>query len=205
MKKILLFVVAMLISVASFAQKKGDMYVSGFFSTDLGAYSVNSSDWHPFDSSFELGADYGYFLADNLRLGLELSVPFTSSLNEDMVGESYRYNTTILSISPNVAYYVKMGETCYYTPEFGVAYQRDNSKTKGTELFESSSHASTWGAYLDILAFEFKVSEKFSIGTNVGGIGFASSNYAYSETETYRINQFVCDFSNVIVDFRFYF
>ena len=76
---------------------------------------------------------------------------------------------------------------------------------KGTELFESSSHASTWGAYLDILAFEFKVSEKFSIGTNVGGIGFASSNYAYSETETYRINQFVCDFSNVIVDFKFYF
>lgn len=205
MKKILLFAAAMLISVASFAQKKGDMYVSGFFSADLGTYSVNSSDWHSFDSSVELGAKYGFFAADNLRIGLEVSVPFTSSPNEDMDGGSYRYNTTSLYIGPNVAYYLKMGEKCYYTPEFGVGYQWDKSKTKGTELYASSSVSSTWGTYLDILSFEFKVSEKFAIGTNVGGISFASSNYVYSETETYRINQFVCDFSNVIVDFRFYF
>ena len=37
MKKIAVIVLAMLVSVASFAQKKGDMYVSGYFATDLGA------------------------------------------------------------------------------------------------------------------------------------------------------------------------
>ena len=205
MKKILLFGIAILMSMASFAQKKGDMYVSGYFATDLGGYSVESHDWLPFESVFDVGAEYGYFAANNLRLGLEVAVPFISSLNEDPDGGSYRYNTTSFVLCPNVAYYVKMGEKCYYTPEFGVACQWDKNKTKGTELYASSSHASTWGAYLDILAFEFKVSEKFSIGTNVGGIGLASSNYTYSETETFKINQFICDFSNVIVDFKYYF
>ena len=37
MKKIVLFSIAMLMSVASFAQKKGDMYVAGSFATDFGA------------------------------------------------------------------------------------------------------------------------------------------------------------------------
>ena len=205
MKKISLLAIAVLMSVASFAQKKGDMYVSGFFSADLGSYNVGTSEWRPFESSFEIGAEYGYFVADNLRLGLEVSVPFSSSPNEGIDGESYRYNTTLLSICPNVAYYVKMGDKCYYTPEFGVAYQWGKDQTKGTELYASSSHSSTWGAYLDILAFEFKVSEKFSIGAKVGGIGFASSNYAYSEDQTYKINQFIFDFSSAIVDFKFYF
>ena len=36
MKKILLFSVAMLIGVASFAQKKGDMYIAGSISADFG-------------------------------------------------------------------------------------------------------------------------------------------------------------------------
>lgn len=205
MKKILVFAVAILMSVAAFAQKKGDMYVSGFFSADLGSYSVGSSDWHPFESSFEAGAKYGYFVADNLRLGMEVSVPFTTSLNEEMEGESYRFNTLSLLVCPNVAYYVPMGDNCYYTPELGFGYQIDKQQTKGTELYASSSNSTTWGAYLDILAFEFKVTENFSIGANLGGISFASSNYIYSETETYKINQFVCDFSSVIMDFKYYF
>ena len=70
MKKIVLIAVAALISVASFAQKKGDMYVSGYFATDLGGYSVESHDWLPFESVFDIGAEYGYFVANNLRIGL---------------------------------------------------------------------------------------------------------------------------------------
>jgi hypothetical protein len=42
MKRILLLSIAMLMGIASFAQKKGDMYVSGFFSADLGGYTMSS-------------------------------------------------------------------------------------------------------------------------------------------------------------------
>lgn len=64
MKKITVIVLAMLVSIASFAKKKGDMYVSGYFATDLGGYSVESYDWLPFESVFDVGAEYGYFVAD---------------------------------------------------------------------------------------------------------------------------------------------
>jgi hypothetical protein len=211
MKKILLYAIAMLVSIASFAQKKGDMYVSGHFTADLGTYaSVPStggslSEWYAFDSSFDLGAEYGYFVADNLRLSLGVSFPIMSTPIDEMDGESYKYITTSFDIYPNLAYYVKMGEKCYFTPTFGLIYQRDKMKTKGTELYASSSLTSTWGAYLDILAFEFKVSEKFSIGINAGSIGAYSSNYVFSEDEKYKMNQFLFDFSHGSVDFKFYF
>ena len=211
MKKILFLTTAMLISVASFAQKKGDMYVSGFFTADLGAYASSSStygsssEWYTFDSSFEIGAEYGYFVADNLRLSLGVSFPIQSSPVDEMDGESYKYITTTFDIYPSVAYYVKMGEKCNYTPTLGLMYQRDKMKTKGTELYASSSRASSWGAYLDILAFEFKVSEKFSIGVIAGSLGAYSSNYVYTEDEKYKMNQFLFDFSHGSVDFKFYF
>ena len=211
MKRILLFSIAILTSVTSFAQKKGDMYVSGFFTADLATYSTTSptngtsSDWSVLDSSFEIGAEYGYFVADNLRLSLGVSFPIMSTPIDEMDGESYKYITTSFDIYPNLAYYVKMGEKCYFTPTFGLLYQRDKMKTKGTELYASSSRTSTWGAYLDILAFEFKVSEKFSIGINAGNIGAYSSNYVFSEDEKYKMNQFRFDFSHGSVDFKFYF
>ena len=211
MKRILLFSIAILTSVTSFAQKKGDMYVSGFFTADLATYSTTSptngtsSDWSVLDSSFEIGAEYGYFVADNLRLSLGVSFPILNTPVDEMDGESYKDITTSFDIFPNVAYYVKMGEKCYYTPTLGLLYRRDNRTTKGTELHASSSHTSTWGAELDILAFEFKVSEKFSIGVNAGKIGAYSSNYVYSKEQKYTINQFHCDFSHGSVDFKFYF
>ena len=205
MKKILLLSIAMLISVASFAQKKGDMYVSGYFATDLGGYSVESHDWLPFESVFDVGAEYGYFVADNLRIGLEASFPFSTSLENDMDGESYRYNSVGLDICPNIAYYVKMAENCYYTPEFGLGYILYNSKTTGSELYASTSHSSTWGAYLNILSFEFKVNEKFSIGVSGGGIGLYTSKHVYAETEAFNMNQFVCDLDSGVVEFKFYF
>lgn len=211
MKRVLFLATAILISVASFAQKKGDMYVSGFFKADLGTYSSSSSthgfssEWSAFDSSFEIGAEYGYFVADNLRLSLGVSFPILNTPVDEMDGESYKDITTSFDIFPNVAYYVKMGEKCYYTPTLGLLYRRDNRTTKGTELHASSSHTSTWGAELDILAFEFKVSEKFSIGVNAGKLGAYSSNYVYSKEQKYTINQFHCDFSHGSVDFKFYF
>lgn len=205
MKKILLLSIAMLISVASFAQKKGDMYVSGYFATDLGGYSVESHDWLPFESVFDVGAEYGYFVADNLRIGLEASFPFSTALEQDMDGESYRYNSVEFDVFPNIAYYVKMAENCYYTPEFGLGYILYNSKTTGSELYASTSHSSTWGAYLNILSFEFKVNEKFSIGVSGGGIGLYTSKHVYAETEAFNMNQFVCDLDSGVVEFKFYF
>ena len=43
MKKVVLFSIAVLMSVASFAQEKGDMYLSCSFSTDFGGTKTSTS------------------------------------------------------------------------------------------------------------------------------------------------------------------
>ena len=210
-KKILLFAIAMLVSISSFAQKKGDMYVSGHFTADLGTYASvpstggSSSEWYAFDSSLDLGAEYGYFVADNVRLSLGVCFPFMTAPVEEIDGETSKFNAISLDIYPNVAYYVKMGERSYYTPALGVLYQRDRMKTSGSESLASISHASLWGVYIDVLSFEFKVSEKFSIGVNAGDIGACTSKHIYSKEESYKMNQLYFDLANGSVDFKFYF
>lgn len=213
MKRILLLSIAMLMGIASFAQKKGDMYVSGFFSADLGGYTMSSkedgyapSGWNAFESSFEIGGEYAYFVADNFRLALAISLPFSSTPpSEEIGGELIKQNTFAFDICPNVSYYVKLADKLYYTPTLGMFFQRENINTTGSDLYASKLHTSTWGGYINILEFEFKVSEKFSIGANAGGLGVYSTNYAYSADEKYRMNQFVCDFTHGGVDFKFYF
>ena len=212
MKRILLLSIAMLMGIASFAQKKGDMYVSGFFSTEFGRYKssttmdgYSSSGWYSHDSFFEIGAEYGYFVADNIRLSMGVSFPFSSSPSSDEDGEEFKYNVTSLSVSPNIAYYVKLADKCYYTPTAGLVYEKTKMKTKGSDLYASSSRATSWGGYINIIAFEFKVSDKFAIGINAGGVAAFSTKYSYSEDLKYKVNEFICDFSHGSVNFKLYF
>ena len=51
------------------------------------------------------------------------------------------------------------------------AQKKGDMYVSGSELYASKLHTSTWGGYINILEFEFKVSEKFSIGANAGGLG----------------------------------
>lgn len=73
----------MLLSIASFAQTKGEMFIAGTVSADLGTQKTTLSDGsystsakQPLSSSFGFGVEYGYFIADNWRLTLAMAVPF---------------------------------------------------------------------------------------------------------------------------------
>ena len=94
MKKLVLFAVAMLVSVASFAQKKGDMFIAGSISADCGTQTTSLSDGgystsvsQPLSTSFGFGVEYGYFVADNLKLAMAMSVPFSSSPVKEVDGK----------------------------------------------------------------------------------------------------------------------
>ena len=213
MKKIVLFSIAMLMSVASFAQKKGDMYVAGSFATEFGSYAMSSSadgyatsEKTPFGTSFEIGGDYAYFIADNTRLGLGVSFPLSSSPIEKVNGKWLKDKTADFYISPDVAYYVKLADRFYYTPEIGMLFEWSRIRTQLSPSLTESTSISTWGGYINLLAFEFQVSERFAIGVTVGGIAAYSSVYTYNDSDVkYKMNQFFCDLNNGSLHFRWYF
>ena len=213
MKKNVLFAIAMLMSVTSFAQKKGDMYVAGSFATDFGSYSMSSSadgyatsEKTPFGTSFEIGGDYAYFVADNVRLGLGVSFPFSSSPIEKVDGKWLKDKTTEFEVNPNVAYYVKLADRFYYTPEIGMLYQGGTIKTQLSPSDTESAQVSTWGGYINLLAFEFQASERIAIGVTFGGVAAYSSLYTYADDDAkYKMNQFIGAFNNGGLLFRWYF
>ena len=212
MKKIVLFSIAMLMSVASFAQKKGDMYVAGSFATEFGSYAMSSSadgyatsEKTPFGTSFEIGGDYAYFVADNVRLGLGASFPFSSSPIEKVDGKWLKDKTADFYFSPDVAYYVKLADKFYYTPEIGMLFEWSRIRTQLSPSLTESTSISTWGGYINLLAFEFQVSERIAIGITVGGIAAYSSVYTYNDSDVkYKMNQFFCDLNNSCLHFRWY-
>ena len=212
MKKIVLFSIAMLMSVASFAQKKGDMYVAGSFATEFGSYAMSSSadgyatsEKTPFGTSFEIGGDYAYFIADNTRLGLGVSFPLSSSPIEKVNGKWLKDKTADFYISPDVAYYVKLADRFYYTPEIGMLFEWSRIRTQLSPSLTESTSISTWGGYINLLAFEFQVSERIAIGITVGGIAAYSSVYTYNDSDVkYKMNQFFCDLNNGSLHFRWY-
>ena len=211
MKKILFFAIAMLISVASFGQKKGDMFVSGSLATDFGSYTSSSSidnfatsNKESLGPSLAIGADYGYFVADNVRLGVKLEASFSSTPNVTVDGTTLKTKTVGININPNVAYYVKLADKFYYTPEVGVYLGWDSINNQLSSTETEHCKESTWGFYTNLVSFEYRVSDRVAIGTVIGGIGWYSSLYTYPDVK-YKMNQTTCDLNDATVLFRWYF
>lgn len=213
MKKILLFSVAMLIGVASFAQKKGDMYIAGSISTDFGTQTTTLSEGgysasvsQPLGTSFSFGAEYAYFVADNFRLAMAMAVPFSSSPVEEVGGKWLKDKASSFAINPNISYYVRLADRFYYTPEVGVSVNFGSLKE---QLSKSETYKTPfwgWDVYANLIALEFRVSERIAIGALVGGISYGSAIYTNVDTDVKAtINQFDFDFNNSSIHFRFYF
>ena len=95
MRKILLLACAFVISLASHAQLKGDKYIAGGISLSAGTKIIKAQDksyitnhTQPSDFSFAIGGEFGYFVADNFRLAMGLSIPASvSPTSEDDNGK----------------------------------------------------------------------------------------------------------------------
>ena len=213
MKKTVLLSIAMLMSVASFAQKKGEMYVAGTFATDFGSYAMSSSvdgystsEKTSFGTSFEIGGEYAYFVANNIRLSLGADFSFSSSPSSIVDVKRLKDKTIGFDIVPGVAYYVKLADRFYYTPEIAMLFEWCTIKNQLSQSITESTPVSAWGGYINLLAFEFQASERIAIGVTVGSIEAYSSIYDYKKYDMkYKMNQFFCDLNNGSLHFRWYF
>lgn len=202
-----------LITTTSFAQKSGEMYISGNIGAEFGKQKVTLSNGsysisedQPLASSFSIGVEYGCFATDNFRLSIAAQIPYSSTPTSKDNNEWLNNSTIGFAINPNIAYYVRISERFYYTPELGAFFEFGNYKQELSSNESYTTQYSGWGTYLTLIAFEFRVNEKIAIGTSIGNISYASVVMKEKDTKTdMTANQFKFSLNDVGVNVRFYF
>lgn len=155
MKRILicsiLFIAAF--SVAS-AQQKGDRYIGG--SLNLATTTSILDGASSTNVEFGLSPEFSYFVANKFRIGLSASFSLAYDNGSDIT-------THTLAIGPSLAYYVRLSDNFYYTPEFFIGFEYS-----GNKYIDGYG----CGIALSIVGFEFKPKPNIGIAFNVLGLGY---------------------------------
>lgn len=177
MKRIIVFFVALMVvsSASIVAQKKGDMSLGGQLTFELTSTSYIGS----FDSvtacTFSIQPQFDYFVADNLRIGAGLSYGILENLH-------------MLSLSPNIAYYVRLADKFYYTPTFSIS---------GGIITQGGGAVGMFGVGLSLFALEYKPSNHFAITTTLASLSYN----IIDEATTFRLDLL----NTPSVGFKYYF
>ena len=212
MKKLLLLSVALFASMTLFAQTKGEKYIAFSAAASFGSENVETYDGayttkasSPLTTGLSVMGEFGYFIADNFRLALAIGVPFSSTPTSQSGNTWLHRNTVGLTINPNIAYYVKLANNFYYTPEIGFAYQFGSYKEDMTTSTSVNLKYSSWSLYANILALEFRVSPKIAVGAGIGSISYSNVKYTEKGSPEYiKDGQFKFNFNEAAVHVRFY-
>lgn len=202
MKRIATILVGFILYVVAVsAQNKGDMSIAASIGTSFGFQETKTyvlPNWiterTPLNTTVNGMAEFSYFLVDNVRLALSLGVPYNSIPFTKSEGEWLIVNTLGLQINPNIAYYVRLADKLYYTPEIGFSYELGRYSTEITKSVSYNENYHGWSVYANFLSFEFKVAPKFAIGAGIGSVAYAvatvhdSTNDVDSTTKQFQFN-----------------
>lgn len=194
MKKFFLIVSLCFFSTMSFAQSKGDSYTSFKAGFEFGQQKTKIaqvvSESQPTASSLSVAIEYGYFVANNFSVGIALICPYTST----PLANNNTSATLGIGVNPNISYHHQMSDNFYYTPEIGGYFEFGKYLEGEPDIYKG------WGAYLNLLSFEFKVSKDFAMGVNAGAL-----QYATTKIEDVSVSRFGCVFNRGKILFRAYF
>ena len=147
MKKIILLVAAVALSLSSMAQQTDKLRVlaGGIFNMSFGGsnsttnYTTGSPTKSPTSTTFDfsLTPDVGVFLFKNFALGLQLESSINSKKQDSIKSTNSSFN-----VGPFVRYYYKMGK---FAPFFQVSYGVGTISTSGTGLTTSKVKGSVLG------------------------------------------------------------
>lgn len=159
MKKLFFFTFAAIIALQSVsAQDKGEKYIGGIVGISTTSVSFDGASVSTTNVGF--APEFGYFVADRLRIGASLAYNLASSDGA---------TTHALTIGPSLAYYVKLCDRLYYTPEVGIGFAY--SSTEGLSGYGVS-------AGLALGAFEFRASKRCGISVNLLSLEYAYQSYS---------------------------
>ena len=123
------------------------------------------------------------------------------------IDDEWAYSTiTLCAINPNIAYYLKLVDRFYYTPEVGVNFHFGglSQKVKGSQ--DLSLGCWGVGAYLKFASFEFKVTDKIALGLNFGSLSYNSMNVNQKEfKDSLALSSFNFSLNSAEASFKYYF
>lgn len=192
MKRIFCILLALTACVSLSAQQQGDKAISAF----VGATFSNA----PY-TLVQAAVGFDYFVADNFRLSLGVGVPFTSAT----IGDNLKQNSVGVYFNPNIAYYVKLADRFYLTPEIGGGYELGSFKQRYASTVLVNGKYNGYYIYFTPFQIEFKVNPRFSIGVAIGE--FYYENYKYKDSSSQIVdksNSFSFTLNSGNVSCRFY-
>ena len=174
MKRLFCILLALTACVSLSAQQRGDKAIS--------VYAGGAFSNAPY-TAVQAAGEFNYFVADNFRLSFAVGVPFTSTT----VADNLKQNTFGVYFNPNIAYYVKLTDNFYYTPEIGGGYELGSFKQKYTSTVLVNCKYNGYYLYFAPLYFEFKVNPRFAIGVTIGE--FYYENYKYKDSSNQIVDK----------------
>jgi len=144
---LLIAMTALLVSTAK-AQDKGDKYFGG--NLKFAISSSGSNGYMSTGSYFSIAPEFGYFIADKVKVGCEINYEVSS-------------NAHVVALIPNVAYYQPIIDKLYYTPRLNVG--------GGLGVY-SGYVAGIFTLSLNLAAFEYRPTEKFGISTSLVNLNY---------------------------------
>ena len=151
MKKFLVIVVAMVLcSSAAFAQQKGDKYIGG--SAGVVIQSIGIDGDSAVAAGFGIQPEFGYFVADKLKLGVSLGYGIDSGMHT-------------FTLMPNISYYARLCDGLYYTPGLELGFAMGASEGFVVPGFGLSAH---------LFTLEFRPSEHFGFSANLLSLNFVA-------------------------------
>ena len=148
MKKIIVSLLAIFAVATLSAQNKGDMYAAGHLGISTASTSVGSQGYN--STQFSLTPEFGYFIAKNFRIGASFTYALSTA--------TYSTSEHIIAIKPNLAYYIRIMNSFYYTPSLDLGFVCSIAD-------QGTSPGFAFG--LSLGSFEFRPTTKFGIAVNL--------------------------------------
>lgn len=153
-----------------------DLTMGGHTTIDVDSKAKEKT---PSSTVFNAGVEFGWFFADNWKLGATLQYALDSNPYEKNNDKWLRQNTGMILAGPQLSYYLRICDGFFFTPQIAVF------GTAGTVKIEADSYTNRlsavgYGFELDPGAFEFRPSHRFAF--TVSFLSFAYSHVKISRT-----------------------
>ena len=189
MKRLTIIISLVVLSISVFAQKEGEKYLAPSIFTSFGRQYVRYTNYlehynasKPLDILVTPSCEFAFFPLDNWRFAFAIGIPFYASPDQEYAsGWEYDYIMAV-TFNPNVAYYVRLTDHLYYTPEVGIKYEYGKESDSFSSIF-SRTTPSYWGitAGVNLFGLEYRVSEKIAISVGISSIYYTFARESGSQ------------------------
>ena len=190
------------------AQTKGEVSIGGIVGIS-GGYSGIRSEGNrtPSSTAFNAGAEFGWFFADNWRLGASMQYALDSNPYEKSGDGWLRQNTNLVLVGPDLAYYLKIRDGFFFTPQVTVFGTVGSVKVETADIYVSKNVVG-YGVELAPGAFEFRPTPHFAFSVSFLTLGYSFTNIKKVGQNDYDIKTDVVTYNLAIqpsIGLRYYF